>query len=68
MHWDGGVISNRNHKDDLIIYVRDLSWRFKEYFPELEKSTFQWIVNLFLSDLTETPDSVNGYAEKMIGC
>ncbi|KRZ08836.1 Uncharacterized protein T11_14155 [Trichinella zimbabwensis] len=53
-------------KNDLITYLTKLSLRFKEYFPEVERSTYQWIMNPFLCDLTDIPDSVNGFAEQMI--
>jgi hypothetical protein len=53
-------------KDDVITQLTKPSLRFKEYFPELERSIYPWIVNPFLCDLTEIPDSVNGFTEKMM--
>jgi hypothetical protein len=53
-------------KDDVITQLTKPSLRFKEYFPELERSIYQWIVNPFLSDLTEIPDNVNGFAEQLM--
>jgi hypothetical protein len=53
-------------RDDVFTHLTKFSLRFKGYFSELERSIYQWIVNPFLCDLTEIPDSINGFAEQMM--